>query len=387
MNESSESLPLLLHVFPTFVAAGAQMRTIALMEAFGTRYRQRVLALDGRFDALDLLPDDLDVGAVGRLEPSGWRGASRAARAQLAEMRPDLCMTYNWGSFDYVLAARSARIPHLHHEDGFNADEASGQKLRRVLARRFGLGRARRVLVPSLVLEECALRTWRLPPDKVRRIPNGVRLERFYPDPEAAASIRKQLGIPEHAFVIGAVGHLRPVKNFGRLIRSVAAMTDVPSAAEIHLVILGDGQERAKLDQLAEQYPPQRGRVHLVGHQKDLRAWYAAMDVFCLSSDSEQFPVSLLEAMACQRACVSTDVGDVRAVLPTSAGDGVVAIGEGRTEALIQREFAAALSRMLRAPETRAELALAGHERCREVYSFEAMTAAHFEEIEAALHQ
>ena len=385
LNEAVRPKPHLLHVFPTFVAAGAQTRTVALIESFGSRFRHSLLALDGRSDALALLPDGLAVSALEAPRAGGALGALLAARALLARMRPELVLTYNWGSFDYVLAARSQRRAFLHIEDGFNADEAHGQKRRRVLARRWVLPGARRVIVPSTVLETCAREQWRLPPGLVRRIPNGVRLERFGEDPEGRARVRAELSIPAAAFVVGAVGHLRPVKNLGLLMRACAALPADLARPGVHLVILGDGPERERLLALARELTPPGGRIHMPGHQRELRPWYAAMDVFCLSSHSEQLPVSLLEAMSCGRACVSTDVGDVRAVLPPEAAPFLIATGRGVAEEESVRAFARALDALARDPSARDALARLGHERCRTEYAFDAMTRAHLEEIERAL--
>ena len=135
-----------LHVFSTFAAAGPQVRTVGLMAALGPDWNHRVVAADGRLDALDLVPEGIQVTAGESL------GGVRSARRLLRDLRPDLLCTYNWGSFDAVLAARSLGIRnHLHHEDGFNADEVPRRKRRRAWARRLALGKAHRVVVPSLV--------------------------------------------------------------------------------------------------------------------------------------------------------------------------------------------------------------------------------------------
>ena len=81
-----------------------------------------------------------------------------------------------------LLAARSAGFRRLiHHEEGFNEDEAESFKLRRVLARRLALPGAHRLVVPSQRLREIATGLWKLPADKVRLIPNGIPLDRFIP--------------------------------------------------------------------------------------------------------------------------------------------------------------------------------------------------------------
>ena len=70
----------------------------------------------------------------------------------------DLVLSYNWGAFDAVMARRLLGGPPLvHHEDGFNEDEAEKLKTKRNLYRRLGLSGAHRLVVPSERLERIAL--------------------------------------------------------------------------------------------------------------------------------------------------------------------------------------------------------------------------------------
>jgi glycosyltransferase involved in cell wall biosynthesis len=166
-----------------------------------------------------------------------------------------------------------------------------------------------KVIVPSKHLEDLAQTLWRLAPDKVERIPNGIDARDFQGTDDA--NLRAELGIPEAACVIGFMGHLRPVKNALRLLEAAA-----PIAAEhdLHLLLIGDGEQRAAIEQRAQE-SDLAGRVHLVGHQRAPRAYLHTLDIFALSSDSEQHPISLLEAMACALPVASTRVGDVEHIL------------------------------------------------------------------------
>ena len=83
------------------------------------------------------------------------------------------------------------------------------------------------------------------------------------------------------------------------------------------LVIVGDGPERAALEALAATEGV-GGRVEFAGYRVDPAPLYAGFDIFALSSDTEQMPLSLLEAMATALPVVATDVGDIRAMLPSA---------------------------------------------------------------------
>lgn len=366
-----------LHVFATFAPAGPQVRTVELLGGLGDGWRHTIVAGDGRIDAADLIPP----GVHAEVRP-GTRGLP-PMRALLAAERPDLLCTYNWGAFDAVLAARLAgRRSHLHHEDGFNADEAARQKRRRVWARRLALGRAHRVVVPSRVLFAAARSEWRVPEERLALVVNGVRAERFRPDGPGRAEVRAELGIPPGALVVGSVGSLRPVKRFDRLLAACHRLGAPEGSGGVHVLLVGEGPERRALEERARAGPPPGGAVHFAGHRADLGPVYRAMDVFCLSSDSEQLPVSLLEAMASGLPVASTDVGDVRVTVPEEGRDLVVPLGSGAGAA---ERLAGALGALLADARRRAELGALGRRRARAEYSYEAMVAAYRRLYESAV--
>lgn len=368
------SPPHLLHVFSNFVPTGPELRTIQVMTAFGPEYRHSIVAMDGRTDAAERLPTGLDVRLLENPPRAGSFATARRLRRLLLAEKPDLVLTYNWGAFDMLLAARSAGFRRVvHHEEGFNEDEAETFKRRRVLARRFVLPGAHRLVVPSQRLRSLATDLWKLPPGKVRLIPNGIALDRFTPR-DGHPELRRRLGIPEEALVVGTVGSLRPVKNHARLLEACAA-----ADPGIHVLLVGDGEERSALEARAAR-PDLAGRVCFAGYQADPAPYYRAMDVFALTSDSEQMPVCLLEAMAASLPAVSTDVGDVRAILPPEQADFLTPPGEAAAAALAQ-----GISRLAKDPITRGHLGAANRLRVEERFTFEKMCAAYREVYESAL--
>lgn len=372
----TSAAPHLLHVFSTFVPAGPELRTVRLIEAFGDAYRHSIVALDGRTEARRSLPPDAPVRILEAPPKAGTPATVRRLVALLRSERPDLLLTYNWGAFDALLAARLLRRRAvLHHEDGFNADEAQHFKRRRVWTRRLILPGVARVIVPSTRLLDVARSRWRLSPERVALVPNGVHLERFEPR-DGNPELRARLRIPAGAFVVGYVGHLRPEKNPARLLEACATIT---ARQPLHVLVLGEGPERGALERLAAG-PLLAGRVHLVGHQADTAAYYRAMDAFALSSDTEQLPVALLEAMACALPAASTDVGDVAAVLGPEQASFVVPLGPDAAAAL-----GAALERLGADGALRARLGRANRERVAREFSFATMAARYRELYDAAL--
>jgi glycosyltransferase involved in cell wall biosynthesis len=369
--------PHLLHVFSNFVPTGPELRTVALIGAYGDEFRHSIVSMDGRMGAADRLPPGAPVRLLQNPPRAGSLQTARRLRRLLAEEAPDLVLTYNWGAFDMLLAARSRGFRRLiHHEEGFNDDETQSYKLRRVLARRLVLPAAFQVVVPSQRLQQVALSLWRLPRRRVRLIPNGIRPEAFAPA-DRNPGLRRDLGIPEDALVVGAVGSLRPVKNFLRLLEAAGLTAD--RTPGVHVLLVGDGEERPALAARAAA-PDLDGRVCFAGYQPDPAPFYRAMDVFALTSDSEQMPVSLLEAMASTLPVVATDVGDVRAILPSRQGDLLVPLGPEAP-----RELAERIGSLAADPGARRRLGYANRRRVETRYSFNAMCAAYREVYHAAL--
>jgi glycosyltransferase involved in cell wall biosynthesis len=298
-------VPLVLHVFPGFGIGGAQVRFAALANHFGSEFRHVVVSLDGDLACRERLRPDLDISFPQVEAPknamlaNAWR-----FRRLLRTWRPDVLVTNNWGAIEWAIANLPPLVRHLHIEDGFGPEERAAQLPRRALLRRLVLARGR-VVLPSRTLQRIALGVWRLPASRVIYVPNGIDLSRFAAPPQQTPGARPAAAPP----VIGTVATLRPEKNLARLLRAFALVRQ-----PARLVIAGDGPERAGLEALAGNLGLD-DRVRFAGHVSDLPPLYASFDVFALSSDTEQMPLAVMEAMAAGLPVAATDVGDVRDML------------------------------------------------------------------------
>jgi glycosyltransferase involved in cell wall biosynthesis len=322
--------PLILHVFPSFAVGGAQVRFAALANRFGPRWRHVIAALDGRTDCAERLKPEVPFTLLRHPVPGGLDPlhATLRARALLRAVRPDALVTSNWGSIEWALANLAPpRLRHLHTEDGFGPDEAAGQKPRRVLTRRLAL-RWSEVALPSTVLLRTAREVWRLPERRLHHIPNGLDIRRFRPD-----GPRSGMVVPGEGPVIGTVAALRPEKNIGRLLRACALLRGEGHA--LRLLVIGDGGERGALEALTGELGL-AGCTLFAGHVPDPAAAYRAMDLFALSSDTEQMPFSVMEAMASAIPVAATEVGDVRVMLPTEAAPHLAALDDAALAAAIR---------------------------------------------------
>jgi glycosyltransferase involved in cell wall biosynthesis len=316
-----------LSVFATFAVGGPQVRFAALANRYGARYRHLIVAMDGNVACRERLSPSLDVSFPAVPIRKGATLANlRTFRRFLRACHPDVLVTNNWGSIEWAAANLPRIARHVHIEDGFGPEERDRQIRRRVLIRRLALRRST-VALPSQTLVRIATETWRLDRRRVHYIPNGIDLARFpgTRDPAVAA------GWSGDGPVVATVAALRAEKNLPRLLRAFAAATQVPSglpaSARVEpvwrgparrlparLVIVGDGPERAGLQALAASLGI-APRVSFLGHIAEPAPLYAGFDLFALSSDTEQMPIAVIEAMAAGLPVAATDVGDVRAML------------------------------------------------------------------------
>lgn len=304
----------ILHCHSTFLLGGKEARAVRLMNAFGDAAEHVVLsAVPDALAARDAIDPAIRVDFPRDAAPSlrGKPGLARYDRLSCYMAGFDLVLSYNWGAMDVVgarrlFAATRSLPPLIHHEDGFNEDEAVKQNPKRVWFRRLALPTADRLIVPSHRLENIARQTWWQPEARLERIPNGIRLPT---DAELASPVPIPGIAAGPGLIIGTVAGLRPVKNLARLVRIFAA----GAPGDARLVIIGDGPDRPAIMAEAERLGV-ADRVILPGFMRDPIRCMAAFDIFALSSNSEQFPISLVEAMACGRPGLMTDVGDIAAM-------------------------------------------------------------------------
>jgi glycosyltransferase involved in cell wall biosynthesis len=206
---------------------------------------------------------------------------------------------------------------------------------------------------------------------RVRVIVNGVDTERFRPQPTPLnGSLRRTLGLPEGAPVIGSVGRFAPVKGYDVMIEAFALLCAGWRERPLpRLVLVGDGVERVRLAALIDQRAL-GDAVRLAGWQRDVEQVYPVFDVFTLSSRSEGTPLGLLEAMSTGVCPVVTDVGGSAAVL-----------GEGLRHRLVPpedpRALAAAWRDALADPERRCRDATAARARVEQAFALHATIRAY----------
>ena len=357
----------LVHVFASFGYGGVPIRICDVINGLPEGFRHTVVALDGCFDAKKrLMPNALVETRELNLPRYNLLRSIGLLRDLVREVQPDLLLTYNWGAIEPALANRFlGACEHIHFESGFGVEEGSGQLWRRNLFRRIALARVQKVVVPSVTLMKIASNAWSIPEGRLLRIPNGVELSRYHGKPGQREGV-EMFGLDPATIVIGTVAPLRPEKNVGRLLRAFAGLTEGTACS---LLIAGTGEQSAMLEALTRELGI-AGRARFLGHVEDVPAALRAMDIFALSSDTEQMPNSLLQAMAAGRPVAAVDVGDVARIVATENRSLVVPRDE-------EGALTGALETLVSNPERRQTLGAANQARARDQYSLDGMIAAY----------
>ncbi len=335
------------------------MRYCAIANHFGPRLRHVIVAMDGKFGCQSRMNDNLQITLLPiedkKIDTLGNR---RRFRELLRSIRPDYLVTHNWGTIEWAMANWPRLVPHVHVEDGFGPDEATRQFPRRALMRRLIL-RSTTVVVPSRLLEDIAIRVWKLRRGTLRYIPNGINCARF-------ADENIQPFLPRRdGPIVGTVAALRAEKNFSRMLE---AFRLVRNEQPCTLVIAGDGAERARLEARCAELGLSDD-VLFVGYRADTERIYASLDVFALSSDTEQMPITVIEAMAAGLPVASMGVGDIGQMVASENRPYVAARDAGT--------LAWAILKLLENPKFRQQIGHANQAMALRTFSDNSMFAAY----------
>lgn len=244
-------------------------------------------------------------------------------------LQPDIVHTHTAkaGTLGRV-AARLSRVPvavhtfHGHVLDGYFSPAVTRFFLgiERALARRTD-----RLVTVSPRLRAELLRMGIGRPEQVDVIPLGLDLERFGRVGARDPALRASLGIASGAPLLGIVGRLVPIKDHATLFEAMALLH--AHNPPVHLAVLGDGEERARLVVHASRLGLAE-RIHFLGWRTDLETILPELDMVICASKNEGTPVAIIEAMAAGVPVLATDVGGVADLVTHGATGWLVRPGE-----------------------------------------------------------
>jgi glycosyltransferase involved in cell wall biosynthesis len=312
----------ILLVIRSLNRGGAERQLIEI--AAGLRHQGHDVAVALFYEGGSLTADLLRVEGV-RIHVIGKRGrwdlvglASRLVHI-VAEERPDLIhsllTTANIATL--IARARFARLPLVWGILGTDLDSASyGDWFVRFTTCIEGpLARCANLIVSDSHVGRVHAIARGFPADRTIVIQSGADLDRFRPDAEGRRRIRAEWGIAPNEILVGLVARMAPMKDHATFLRAAASLAAV--RRDVRFVCIGD--ENASMANSLRQLAATLNlgnRLVWPGPCDDMPAAYSALDVGCSSSASgEGFSNALMEAMACGRLCVATDVGDAPDIL------------------------------------------------------------------------
>ncbi|PWI56755.1 glycosyltransferase family 4 protein [Sulfoacidibacillus thermotolerans] len=347
--------PLVLHVVAAGEFGGAEAQILALIKGLQKKERVQVAVAtyyEGRFTQAVR-----EVGIATHVLQSRQPLSDVRALRELAQtLRPDLIHTHGVrASLAGRLTGSALRIPVVTtvHSDLFY-DYAPPKRalMMQLEARTRHL--SRRVIAVSDALKAVLVRRG-YKSGQLIVVRNALEIEEAHKKLEEAnlhpLDLRKHLHISEKTPLLLCVARLHPVKRHDFLLRAFAkAVFDLH--VDAHLVIAGDGPERANLEALAQELgllcqetdtKQALSRVHFLGVRQDIYALLREVDAVALTSQMEGLPIAPLEAMFAGRPVIATRVGGLSEIIEEGDAATGLLIPFGHVDLLAQ-----AIARLLR---------------------------------------
>jgi glycosyltransferase involved in cell wall biosynthesis len=363
----------LLLIIPTLVRGGAE-KQLALLAMGLPRDRfdvhVAVLTRSGPYEQT-LRDAGIEVTVIGKrwkIDPTCYWRLKRHIRS----LRPDLVHTWLFAANAYGRqAAFAAGVKHV--VGGERCVDPWKSSLQLAIDRYLSKGTQRIVTNSSGVREFYAGRG--LPAEKFFVIPNGIALP-APSEPGSREELLRELQLPPGARLIGAVGRLWPQKRVKDLIWAADLLKTLRD--DTHLLIIGDGPQRWRLERYREQNEI-TDRVHFLGERGDVPRILPHLSALWLASEYEGQSNAIMEAMAAGIPVVATDIAGNRDLVVDGVTGYLVAVGD-------RFEFSRRTHWLLEDAELQRRLGAAGRERIEREFTVEQMVGRHaalYEELAA----
>ena len=228
---------------------------------------------------------------------------------------------------------------------------------------------ADRFIVVSEVLRETLLSSYKIPPDKVIKIYNGIELNEYRPNGKGVRSqkseVRSEFGLSKDAPVIGTIGRMVWQKGFEYLVECIPEI--VRTYLDTKILIVGDGPLRERLEALSKELGV-RDNVIFTGFRSDIKELLSAVDLLVIPSLLEGFPMVTLETMAMAKPIIATNIDGITEQI-TDGVDGILVPPKNPSA------LAKAVIRVLNDKETARNMGLAARKKVEQEFSVGKMVA------------
>jgi L-malate glycosyltransferase len=359
--------PMVCQVLHSLQVGGAEVLAAKLARLLSPHFEVVFACLDELGELGEQLRrDGFFVEVLGRR--SGWdRGCTWRLARFLRRSRIDLIHAHQYTPFFYALTARLLyhRPPILFMEHGRHFPDFPRRK--RILFNRLLLERRDRVVGVGEAVRQALIHNEGIRPQRVSVIYNGIDLAKYSRPCLDRVGVRKELNLDVNDFVIIQVARMDYLKDHATALRTLRRLAD--RNARVRLVLVGDGPELEKVQELAKQLdlvPITR----FLGTRKDVDRLLPAADLFLLTSISEGIPLTVIEAMAAGLPVVATNVGGMAEVVEEGKTGFLAPAGDDAT-------LADRIHHILNNSDLRMKMGQAGKSRAYQVFSQEQMVAGY----------
>jgi glycosyltransferase involved in cell wall biosynthesis len=320
-GRDNETKMKIVSVMTTDSSGGAEFAAVEMLEALRQRGNETVLLTDmpGIGRDTDVRVEPLEIGP--KLSTRTWVGlaarwpllARRLTKA-LSEQEPYDVLLVHYKKEQLLALTLPERLrPILVWAEWGPVPFP----LRKGLPRRAYLAAARRTALVLAVSEGTrrSVTEVGVDPARVIVVPNVLRTEEIRYTDEGRARVRRELGIPADAFVVGCISRFHPKKRNDVVVRAVAELED----PRVHLILAGDGETEPQLRELAA---PLGACAHFISTPgQEVPEVLSAFDVsvFC-PSPTEGAPRAVILGMLANRPCLSTGAEGVSDMITPEIG-------------------------------------------------------------------
>ena len=168
-------------------------------------------------------------------------------------------------------------------------------------------------------------------PHDISILPNGIDLDEYNISKKDRSAVRKSLGLNNRAVVVGMVARLHEHKDHITVLRAIARL--IKNQQNIKLLLIGEGRTRRMIEEFISVLGIEQ-KVTLLGHRTDIRELMAAFDIAVLSSKTEGFGLSILEAMALKIPVIANSIEGIREIL--NHGENGLLFASGNVDSLYE---------------------------------------------------
>lgn len=229
--------------------------------------------------------------------------------------------------------------------------------LRVALLDRYLARSTKKIIALSKKMKGVLVKKEGIPKDKIAIIYNGVNTWRFRPQPKNWAKI-KELNIDPQKTILGFIGRLEPQKGVSFLLSAFAKLKN----KNLVLLIIGGGSLKKELEQKAKRIKSQN-KIIFLGQREDMVDLLNIIDILVMPSLFEGMPIVLLEAMACHKIIIATNVPGIKGTVNSTEAKLI----KPRDMSLLKK----AMEEVLRSPEKYQKMAQRARLKVKQSLSLE----------------